>query len=570
MRKRMVGMILLLALLSTVLPASAFTFPEPDWGALLKEKTRMVKETDFELYAEAPVESAPFYGARLEPRGGAFLGSVAETSAQLQPLGSYMTYIDHMYQTDLYYPANNMIRQDNVATMVGWTIHDLGSVDYSQVRRTLDTLAQYNKPMYIRFANEMNVSGLGDDPDQYIQVFRQVANMIHEYPNFAVVWSPNDMGALDRPFEYFYPGDEYVDWVGVSHYMTRYFIGNPNTDYKDTVYFMTGDYAWSTNKVKPFMEFLEKNNIKKPVMICEGGVATNNRFGEDCQAWATPRLRSMLWYLVMKYPQIKMINYFDTHRSNENERYDISGYPYAVDIFNEAKNSGAYITEYGTNADFVFGKVNDAGTLTAKGGIVPLYTLAYLENQPDISVNYYIDGAWYHAASQIPYECRLDLSAVTEGMHTLKISASGVEKEYVFYKRGNSIRFGGEPDVAGTTSNGEREIVVTINGNPVSFDQPPVMQNDRTLVPLRAIFEALGGSVEWEDSTQTVTSVRGSTTVKLTIGSNLLYVNGTPIELDVPAQLIGGRTLVPVRAVAESFRCHVDWDDETQTVLITN
>ncbi len=529
----------------------------------------MVKETDFELYAEAPVESAPFYGARLEPRGGAFLGSVAETSAQLQPLGSYLTYVDHMYQTDLYYPANNMIRQDNVATMVGWTIHDLGSVDYNQVRRTLDTLAQYNKPMYIRFANEMNCSGLGDDPDQYIQVFRKVANMIHEYPNFAVVWSPNDMGGLDRPFEYFYPGDEYVDWVGVSHYMTRYFVGNKDTAYKDTVYFMTGDYAWSTNKIKPFMEFLEKNNIQKPVMISEGGVATNNRFGEDCQAWATPRLRSMLWYLVMKYPQIKMINYFDNHRSNENERYDISGYPYAVDIFNEAKNSGAYIKEYGTNADFVFQRVNDAGTLTAKGGVVPLYTLAYLENQPDISVNYYIDGTWYHGASQIPYRCGLDLSGLTDGTHTLKISAGGTSKEYVFYKSGNSIRFGGEPDVAGTAQNPEQGIVVTINGNPVFFDQPPVLQNDRTLVPLRAIFESLGGTVDWDDPTQTVTSVKGSTTVKLTIGSNLLYVNGTPVELDVPAQLMGGRTLVPVRAVAESFRCHVDWDDTTQTVLIT-
>ncbi len=569
MKRQIVGMILLVTMLLTVLPVSAFYFPEPDWGALLKQRTDMVTATEFELYAQAPMDTAPFYGARLEPRGGTFLGSIAETSEKLQPLGSYLTYVEHMYQTDLYYPANSMIRQDNVATLVGWTIHDLESVDYNQVRRTLGTLKQYNKPMYIRFANEMNCSALGNEPEKYIEVFRNVANMIHEYPNFAVVWSPNDMGSLDRPFEYFYPGDEYVDWVGISHYMTRYFSGNKKTAYKDSVYFMTGDYAWATNKIKPFMEFLEKNNIQKPVMISEGGIATNNQFGDDNQAWATPRLRNMLWYLVMKYPQIKMINYFDNHRSNETERYDISNYPYAVEIFNHAKEHGPYIKEYGTNAEYVFQKANNAGTLVAKDGAVPVYTLAYFEKNPEVAVNYHLDGVWYHTTSQIPYSCNLNLDALTDGEHTLRISSGNTQKTYTFYKRGNGIRFGGEPDPAMVESATPKEISVTINGAPVSFDQPPMIQNDRTLVPLRAIFEALGGTVGWDDATQTVTSTKGDITVRLTIGSNLLYVNGSKVTLDVPAQLVNGRTLVPARAVAEAFRCHVDWDDVNQVVLIT-
>lgn len=112
-------------------------------------------------------------------------------------------------------------------------------------------------------------------------------------------------------------------------------------------------------------------------------------------------------------------------------------------------------------------------------------------------------------------------------------------------------------------------ITVTVNGSPIMFDQPPVLQNDRTLVPLRAIFEALGATVEWNNDTQTVTSTKDGKTIILTIGSNILYVNGTPITLDVPAQLLNGRTLVPVRAVAESFECNVDWNGSTQTVVIT-
>ena len=112
------------------------------------------------------------------------------------------------------------------------------------------------------------------------------------------------------------------------------------------------------------------------------------------------------------------------------------------------------------------------------------------------------------------------------------------------------------------------EIKVIVNGVELSFDQPPIIENGRTLVPLRAIFEALGADVEWEQSTQTVTAVRDDITVTLTIGSNILIKNGEEIELDVPAQLIGGRTLVPVRAVAESFGAEVGWDQSTRTVTI--
>lgn len=112
------------------------------------------------------------------------------------------------------------------------------------------------------------------------------------------------------------------------------------------------------------------------------------------------------------------------------------------------------------------------------------------------------------------------------------------------------------------------ELSVTIDGKKVSFDQPPIIVNDRTMVPLRAIFEALGASVEWDGTTRTVTSTKGGTTISMTIGSNTMYKNGTAIILDVAPQLVGDRTLVPARAVAESFNCTVDWNGTTRTVLI--
>ena len=140
-----------------------------------------------------------------------------------------------------------------------------------------------------------------------------------------------------------------------------------------------------------------------------------------------------------------------------------------------------------------------------------------------------------------------------------------MEKTYLFYKNGISIRFGGEPEKVAT-----EEITVRINGKKIEFDQPPIMKNDRTLVPLRKIFEELGATVEWNDRLQKVTAVKDDIKVMLTIGDDKLYINNGYITLDVPAQLVNGRTLVPVRAVSDSFNCNVNWDDNTQTVMIVN
>ena len=116
----------------------------------------------------------------------------------------------------------------------------------------------------------------------------------------------------------------------------------------------------------------------------------------------------------------------------------------------------------------------------------------------------------------------------------------------------------------------EADIPVFLNGNKLEFDQAPILYSDRRLIPMRAIFEALGANVVWDDSTKSVTSEKDRTEVTLTIDKNEMYKNGQMIWLDVPAKLINGRTMVPVRAVAEAFGCSVEWDSETKTITITS
>jgi ankyrin repeat protein len=96
----------------------------------------------------------------------------------------------------------------------------------------------------------------------------------------------------------------------------------------------------------------------------------------------------------------------------------------------------------------------------------------------------------------------------------------------------------------------------------------PIVENDRTLVPFRNIFEAMGADVQWDKDSQTVTAKKDDITISLTIGG-LAYKNGEPITLDVPAKIINNRTMVPLRFVGEAFGAIVDWNQDFQAVLIS-
>lgn len=110
---------------------------------------------------------------------------------------------------------------------------------------------------------------------------------------------------------------------------------------------------------------------------------------------------------------------------------------------------------------------------------------------------------------------------------------------------------------------------VTVDQNPVQFNgQPPVEQGGRVLVPLRGVLEKLGAYVEYDARTQTVTALRGSTKISLPIGGQQAMIGSRSVNLDVPAQIVNGSTLVPLRFVAESLGAHVSFDAGRNLVAI--
>lgn len=111
-------------------------------------------------------------------------------------------------------------------------------------------------------------------------------------------------------------------------------------------------------------------------------------------------------------------------------------------------------------------------------------------------------------------------------------------------------------------------ITVSAEGKNVVFDVPPQIINDRTMIPLRAVSEALGAEVLWDESTKTTTVTKKDTTIKMTIGTEIFIRNSEPVTLDSPAVIVDSRTLVPLRAVAEAFGYEVCWNDDSKTVTI--
>lgn len=120
----------------------------------------------------------------------------------------------------------------------------------------------------------------------------------------------------------------------------------------------------------------------------------------------------------------------------------------------------------------------------------------------------------------------------------------------------------------GTVPEKQDAIEVTLNGKSLSFAQPPVNINGRVLVPMRGIFEAMGAEVTWNQKEQKVTGKLAAKEVTLVIGSTQAYINGKTNTLDVPAQLIGDTTMVPVRFISESLDAKVDWDQKANKVVI--
>ncbi|WP_420851917.1 copper amine oxidase N-terminal domain-containing protein [Paenibacillus allorhizoplanae] len=115
---------------------------------------------------------------------------------------------------------------------------------------------------------------------------------------------------------------------------------------------------------------------------------------------------------------------------------------------------------------------------------------------------------------------------------------------------------------------GKKGVFLYVNGEQPSLEVNPFIKDGSTLVPFRAISEALKAEVKWDAEERSVTVTRDGVSVKLFIDSTKALVDGKEVILEVPATIVEGNTVVPVRFISESLKATVKWEDETQSVVI--
>jgi hypothetical protein len=109
---------------------------------------------------------------------------------------------------------------------------------------------------------------------------------------------------------------------------------------------------------------------------------------------------------------------------------------------------------------------------------------------------------------------------------------------------------------------------VFVKNGSVKFDTPPVIKDGRLLIPLRALSTATGADVSWNEDTGEITIVKDGNIIVLALGATTMTVNDEVRLLDVPAELMNRRTVVPIRFIVENLDLEVNWDSDTQTVEV--
>lgn len=149
-------------------------------------------------------------------------------------------------------------------------------------------------------------------------------------------------------------------------------------------------------------------------------------------------------------------------------------------------------------------------------------------------------------------------------------------QEDAVVSRGSADRLGGDGVYKRVIALQIDNPLITLNGIPLALDVSgsgdvaamPLLVEGRTLLPIRAVVESMGGKVEWVDETRATILTYNDTVIQLTLGSTLMLVDGKNIQLDVAPVIIHGRTMLPIRPIIEAFGGEVLWEQSTRTINI--
>lgn len=401
-----------------------------------------------QIYAKTqdPIFSArKSFNQKFEQNFGVYLGAYAEGDRAVhnpdtgspfymdefpklvgKDMASYLLYLPDSSPISLYDSHIKAARLKNKIMQMAIEPQNLGSITAEDARYVAAAkyMEESGAKFFVRFASEMNEISCPwytENSALYIEKFRIVSDIFHKYaPNAAaVVWSPNFYPSNN--IEKYYPGDKYVDYVGISSYMNH----QPETD-------PLGQNIDRNRWSSQLDAICSLYAYKKPIIVSEGGASymDYNTWG-DITDFASDRLYDFYTYLPIKYPEVRAVYIYDNDR--ERYRFSLSANEKYLSAYKRAVSSEDYLSSI-ENGKYGYYELGENTPAEPKNVEISSY-IKTVEN--DIAyVVYRINGADAATAYAIPYSVNIDFSKYsnqTVSISALAFNADGVPRAQKTY-----------------------------------------------------------------------------------------------------------------------------------------
>lgn len=581
--RKWLSLLLALAAVLALIPAALADESTTTRGTAYKD---LDARTEIYAVTQAPGSDYPYYGAKHEPNGGVYYGRIILGGSL--PNGRYgavnlggaeeESIVGHYYSTSdsynlsdynyLYAPSlENSSRALLINVNFDYEDSDCASIvngTYdSKLRSAFTHLSTLPNPVFIRIGGEQNIWENRTTGERYIPAYRHVADLARSCaPNAALVFSINYMGHKNVDTDSFYPGDEYVDWIGASLYFDHY---HHSGDTKNDKFYGTGSFG------DPLLNIQQTVNLaklhQKPIIITEGGAATIHN-GSDDSAWAAERMQRAFSFLPMVYPQIKAIVMSDYHHSGENNGYIYYNNSAVTAAIQKSVDANPAYLHSGQDRPSYYTKLS-AYTGSWEGS---MDFAAYTYDAGKLTATWSVDGQARATASEYPYAFRLDTGSLSSGRHTIQVTFSnGASKRYEFRTKSFT---------ASPTDN-----TLYVNG---AVQNPTVYQiNDNNYFKLRDVAMLLNGSekqfeLSYDASVGAVQVIpgqpytpngtelagRASGGRDAAVSSDVIYINGARAE-GLTVYQIDGSNYFKLRDLAKALDFYVGWDAATNNISIS-
>ncbi|TLS49181.1 hypothetical protein FE782_26480 [Paenibacillus antri] len=505
-------------------------------------------------------------GALFEPSVGAYLGAYAESDPKAHDTkhwkyfytdkfpeltgrkhAAYMLYTTWGRSFDELSAHVEEAKEHGTALQIALQpMNGLAEVtDGAYIREYARAAGESGVPIFLRFANEMNGNWVpwSGDPAAYIEKFRLVADVFHEEApdNVVMAWSPNDI-PVDTITQY-YPGDAYVDWIGVSLYS----IYNPALDPLKAG-------VDRSNHLQKFEHIYDLYAKKKPLFISEGAISyiypEEDRLVE---AWAAYRTKEFYATLPMLYPGVKAVFWFDATKTEaaREKHFMLSANDALLNAYKQAIQHPFYLDTIGQESEKAYIDAAEAGLPPR---VVELS--AYVQTvEPMLGkVEYAFQGKTIGTATAAPWTIAHDFAPYRGQAITIEVKAYGADGKLATTQR-----------VKATVG----DALVTLKGKRLDFDAQPKIENGRMFVPIKQIADALQAKTVWNAAERSITLTDDAKklSVTLALGSKSARKNGETVALEAAPFSANGRTYIPLSFVAEAFGLAKSWDDATGTAV---